>query len=200
MYLTSSIQLTDHHFLQDGTTLVHGDFYLRMPKAFLKEYWGIDDPTTLASDGLNASVGAGGGTLSVTRRAGEHRRAGGASRVSRSRAASSRSSSVVVTPRAPTHVKAHRTSDTAARVTFHPGEAARPEGAGLLGELRRAPDEGRRAPLSSHHHRPDRGRPLHVQAPGPLPRGLRRPVQDLRHRRLDEYSAARRRMMQTPTI
>ena len=29
-------------------------------------------------------------------------------------------------------------------------EAARPEGEGLLGELRRPPDEGRRSPLAGH--------------------------------------------------
>jgi len=60
------IDMADHHYLQDGTTVVHGDFYMRIPETFLSTYWGINDPSTLATDGLNASVGAGGGTLTVT--------------------------------------------------------------------------------------------------------------------------------------
>ena len=52
------IDLADHHFEHDGTTVVHGNFALRIPETFLSTMWGIDDPNTLASDGLNASVGA----------------------------------------------------------------------------------------------------------------------------------------------
>ena len=116
------LDMTDHHYLHDGTTVVHGDFYLRIPAAFLSTYWGINDPNTLSTDGLNASVGAGGGTLTVT--------------VEPSNAAvdvtvsgmtfSHRKLKIklgVVTPRAPTHVKARRVSGTTARVTFTKAKA-----------------------------------------------------------------------------
>lgn len=111
------IQLTDHHFLHDGTTVVHGDFYLRIPAAFLATYWGINDPNTLATDGLNASVGAGGGTLTVTVEPGNT-----GVRVNITGLTFSRRKLKiklgVVTPRAPTNVKASRVSGTKAKVTF----------------------------------------------------------------------------------
>ena len=123
------LDLADHHFLHDGTTVVHGNFYLRIPAAFLSTYWGINDPSTLATDGLNASIGAGGGTLTVT--------------VEPSNAAvdvqisgmtfSRRHLKIklgVVTPKAPTNVTGRRTGATTAKVTF---TAAKPRGQRVTG-------------------------------------------------------------------
>ena len=123
------IELADHHFLHDGVTAVHGDFYLRIPAGFLATYWGINDPTTLSTNGLAASVGAGGGTLTVTV---EPANTGVQVRIT-GLTFSRRKLKIklgVVTPRAPTHVKAHRTSGTTAHITFHP---ARPRGQKVRG-------------------------------------------------------------------
>lgn len=123
------IQLTDHHFLDDATTLVHGDFFVRIPAAFLLTYWGINDPATLATDGLNASIGAGGGTLSVTVEPGNT-----AVDVQISNLTFSRRHLKIklghVTPKAPTHVKAKRTGATKGKVTF---TAAKPRGQRVTG-------------------------------------------------------------------
>ncbi len=111
------LDLTDHHFLHDGTTVVHGDFYLRIPAAFLSTYWGINDPSTLSTDGLNASIGAGGGTLAVTVEPGNAAVDVQISGMTFSR----RHLKIklgVVTPRGPKNVKARRVSGTTAKVTF----------------------------------------------------------------------------------
>jgi hypothetical protein len=124
-----AISLADHHFEHDGTTLVHGDFYLRIPEAFLATYWGINDPNTLATDGLDASVGAGGGTLSVTVEPGNT----GVQVKITGLTFSRRKLQIrlgLVTPRAPKNVKARRSSGTTARVSFL---AARPRGQKVLG-------------------------------------------------------------------
>jgi Fibronectin type III domain len=114
--------MTDHHFEHDGTTLVKGDFYLRIPAAFLSTYWGINDPTTLATDGLNASIGAGGGTLTVTVEPNN-----AAVDVTVSGMTFSRRKLKIklghVTPRAPTHIKASRTNGTTGKVTFTKSKA-----------------------------------------------------------------------------
>lgn len=111
------IELTDHHYEHDGTTLVRGNFYLRMPAQFLNAYWGIDDPSTLASTGLAASVGAGGGTLSVTVEPGNT-----GVQVQISNLTFSRRNLKIrlglVTPHAPTNVHATRLTGTTARATF----------------------------------------------------------------------------------
>jgi len=122
------IDLADHHFLQNGTTVVHGNFYLVIPDTFLSTYWGINDPSTLATDGLNATVGAGAGTLNVTVVPGT-----GVQVAITGLTFSRRKLKIklgLVTPRAPTHVKARRTSGTTARVTFR---AARPRGQKVKG-------------------------------------------------------------------
>jgi hypothetical protein len=123
------LDLTDYHFEHDGTTPVRGDFYLRIPATFLATYWGINDPATLATDGLNASIGAGGGTLSVTV---EPANTGVRVRIT-GMTFSRRKLKIKlgrVTPHAPTHVKARRLSRTSARVTFH---AAKPRGQKVKG-------------------------------------------------------------------
>lgn len=111
------ISLADHHFEHDGTTLVKGEYYLRIPAAFLATYWGINDPTTLATTGLNASIGAGGGTLTVTVEPGN-----AAVDVYISGMTFSRRKLLVklgvVTPRAPRNVRGIRLTSTTGRVTF----------------------------------------------------------------------------------
>jgi hypothetical protein len=123
------IDLADHHFEHDGATLVHGDFYLRIPATFLATMWGINDPTTLATDGLNASVGAGGGTLAVTVEPGNT-----GVQVQISGLTFSRRSLKIklglVTPQAPTNVKGSRVSRTTGRVTF---TKAKPRGQRVIG-------------------------------------------------------------------
>ena len=123
------LDLADHHYEHDGTTVVHGDYFLRLPAAFLKSYWGIDDPSTLSTDGLSASIGAGGGTLTVTVEPGNV-----AVDVEISGMTFSRRHLKIklghVTPRAPTEVKATRTSATTAKVTF---TKAKPRGQKVTG-------------------------------------------------------------------
>jgi hypothetical protein len=139
------IALADHHFLHDGVTVVHGDFYLRIPAGFLATYWGINDPNTLATNGLNASVGAGGGTLTVTVEPGN---TGVQVRIT-GLTFSRRKLKIklgVVTPRAPKHVKARRSSGTTARVTFG---AARPRGQKVKGYS--AECSGRRMKVVGRH-------------------------------------------------
>ncbi len=146
------LDLADYHFEHDGTTLVHGDFYLRIPETFLSTFWGINDPSTLATDGLAASIGSGGGTLAVTVEPGNT-----GVQVKITGMTFSRRKLTIklgkVTPRAPTHVKAHRLDATSAKVTFR---AAKPRGQKVKGyELRCAPNGGgslvtaksRRSPL-----------------------------------------------------
>jgi len=61
-------RLANPHFRMDGTTVFLGNLHERIPNAFLKEAYGVDDPATLTGSGLVASVsgGAGGGTIAVT--------------------------------------------------------------------------------------------------------------------------------------
>ena len=150
------LDLADYHFEHDGTTLVHGDFYLRIPETFLSTLWGIDDPSTLATDGLNASIGAGGGTLTVTVEPGNT----GVQVKITGMTFSRRKLKIklgVVTPRAPTHIAVHRAGRFSAKVTFR---AAKPRGQKVTGyALRCAPNgggsaltvKGRRSPLVLKH-------------------------------------------------
>ena len=108
---------------------MHGDFYLRIPAAFLSTYWGINDPSTLSTDGLNASIGAGGGTLAVTVEPGNAAVDVQISGMTFSR----RHLKIklgVVTPRAPKNVKARRVSGTTGKVTF---TKSRPRGQKVIG-------------------------------------------------------------------
>lgn len=123
------IDLADYHFEHDGTTLVHGNFYLRIPETFLSTMWGINDPNTLASDGLAASIGAGGGTLAVTVEPGNT-----GVQVQITGLTFSRRKLRIklghVTPAAPKNVKARRLTGTTARITFG---AAKPHGQKVTG-------------------------------------------------------------------
>ncbi len=99
------------------------------PRRSCRRCGGSTIPTRSHSDGLNASVGAGGGTLSVTVEPGNT-----GVQVKITGLTFSRRKLKIklghVTPRAPTHVKASRVSGTTARVTFG---AARPRGQKVKG-------------------------------------------------------------------
>lgn len=122
------LDLADHHFEHDGTTLVKGEYYLRIPASFLKVFWGIDDPSTLSTGGLAASIGSGGGTLTVTVEPGNT-----GVQVKIDNLTFSRRQLKIklghVTPRAPTHVKAAR-HGSSAKVTF---TASKPRGQKVRG-------------------------------------------------------------------
>ncbi len=177
------LDLADHHFLNDGTTLVHGDFYLRIPAAFLATYWGINDPATLATDGLNASIGAGGGTLSVTVEPGNT-----GVQVKIGHMTFSRRKLKIklghVTPHAPTHVKASTAQQHVGEGDVPRGEAARPEGQGLSGQLHAGLPRGDRdrevQAFAAHYHRARPGG-VRLHAARALESRLRRAVARLRH-------------------
>jgi Fibronectin type III domain len=60
------IRLAAPHFLMDGTTVFHGFVHLRIPNAFLRNAYGIDDPATLTTAGLDPELSGSGGTVTVT--------------------------------------------------------------------------------------------------------------------------------------
>lgn len=147
------IDLADHHFENDGTTVVRGNFYLRIPETFLSTYWGINDPSTLATDGLAATIGAGGGTLDVVVEPGNT----GVQVTISGMTFSRRKLRITlghVTPHAPTHIKVTRPSRYSANVAF---SKAKPRGQKVTGyQLKCAPNgggstvivKGKRSPLS----------------------------------------------------
>lgn len=65
-----SLQMANSHFRVDGVTVFQGYAKVRLPNTFLDEVFDIDDPTSLSTDGLTASVGSGTGTASVTQEPG----------------------------------------------------------------------------------------------------------------------------------
>jgi len=108
------VRLANHHFRADGTTVFEGEAHLRIPNAFLDTTYGIDDPASLTSAGLDPA-GTGGATVSVVP-------TGTAMRVdiegltfSQRRVKIGRGK---VTPRRPRDVVARRTALRRARVTF----------------------------------------------------------------------------------
>ena len=118
------LQLADQHEFPDGTTFV-GYFHLLIPDSFLESVYGVNDPATISTSGVAASIGS--GTVTVTQQPGAlevditgitftHRtliiRAG------------------VITPAAPRGVRARRTGTHTGRIAFSP---ARPRGAKVTG-------------------------------------------------------------------
>lgn len=117
------IDLANQHELPGGATF-YGFFHMTIPSSFLQAVYGIDDPSTVTDTGLAASVGAGGGTVTITVAP------GGSSlqlditgltfttrvlRIARG----------VITPTSPGHVSARRTAPTRGRISFR---AAKPRG------------------------------------------------------------------------
>jgi hypothetical protein len=118
------LQLADQHEYPDGTTFV-GFLHLLIPDSFLESVYGVNDPSTISTSGLSASIGS--GTVTVTQQPDAlqvditgitftHRtlivRAG------------------VITPAAPRGVHVRRTGTHTGRITFSP---AHPRGAKVTG-------------------------------------------------------------------
>lgn len=153
--LELQIQLADHHFQEDGTTLVQGNFFVHIPAAFLNAIFGINDPSSIQTDSLDASIGA--GTLTVV----DH--ANGDVDVTVTGATfSPRTLDIqagVITPARPGKLKVRRLAKTA-RIAF---AAAQPRGQIVTGysgncyarngDIRLA-FNGHRSPLTVRHLRP----------------------------------------------
>jgi hypothetical protein len=112
-----------------GGLIFHGFLHMRIPSSFLQTVYGIDDPSTVTDTGLAASVGAGGGTVTVSVEPG-----GGALLVDISGMTfSPRTLTIrrgVVTPTVPNGLATHRISARRGKVSFH---AARPRGSRITG-------------------------------------------------------------------
>src|SRR5262249_7324408 len=60
------LEFANSHFLKTpSTTVFHGNASIVIPNGFLKEVYGIDDPTSLTSAGLDPSLSSGSGTVTV---------------------------------------------------------------------------------------------------------------------------------------
>lgn len=124
------INLANRHFRSDGTTVVHGHGELRIPNAFLREVYGVPNPASMTTAGLNPTLsGPGAGTLTVTQEAG-----GDAMLVTYDGVTFSKRvlkvKRGVITPTRPRPVRAVRTTAARGRVVFN---AAQPRGAKVTG-------------------------------------------------------------------
>jgi hypothetical protein len=147
------IRLANPHFQMDGSTVFTGFAHLRIPNAFLKKAYGVDDPATLTGSGLAPSVGgpsAGSGTATVAPDP-----AGGAMLVDITGLTFShrlvRIKRGVITPTKPKDLRARRMGGSGAKLKFDPAtargsrikryEARCTQGSDV------AVDRGRRSPL-----------------------------------------------------
>lgn len=124
------LRLANPHYYPDGTTVFQGFAHVRIPNQFLKQVYGIDDPSTLTGAGLDPSVsGSGSGTISVTQETG-----GDAMLVNVDGLTFShrivRVKRGTITPTKPTNVHAHRKGPRLGTVTFRP---SRPRGSRIIG-------------------------------------------------------------------
>lgn len=126
------IRMADPHFRVDGTTVVLGFEHLRIPFSFLRDMYGIDDPTSLQPSGIQVKrTGAsdGTGTLSITVNLDEQ-----TVDVSVDDMTFSTRTLLVgagtITPRPPTKVLATRIKNTVARISFEPSS---PRGSEIVG-------------------------------------------------------------------
>jgi hypothetical protein len=117
------IRLANPHYLKASTTEFHGFAHLRIPNSFLREAYGIDDPTTLTSAGLDPELGGtGSGTVTVTQEAGDGALLVDATGLTFS-ARTLRLHQGVIKPRRPTHLKAKRKAAHRAKLHFHASTA-----------------------------------------------------------------------------
>jgi hypothetical protein len=120
------LQLADYHEYADST-LTSGFVHLRIPAAFLKTVYGIDDPTTVTGSALQASIGA--GTVTITPEAGNQ-----ALDVNVTGITFSTQTLVikrgVITPGAPTRLHARRTAKHRGQISF---QAAPARGSAVTG-------------------------------------------------------------------
>lgn len=115
------IRMANSHFLTDGTSVVKGFMYQRIPNAFLRLTYGIDNPATLTGRGLDPSItGSGTGTVAVTAEVGAL--VVDAVDLSFSRRVL-RLDRGVITPRRPQNIDAARTRVHRARIRFDEGAA-----------------------------------------------------------------------------
>jgi hypothetical protein len=118
------LQLADQHEYPDGSTFV-GFFHLLIPDSFLEAVYGVNDPSTISTSGVAASIGS--GTVTVTQPP-------GALEVDITGVTFTHRTLIirrgVITPAAPRGVHARRTGTHTGRITFSP---AHPRGAKVTG-------------------------------------------------------------------
>jgi hypothetical protein len=119
-------QLANQHELPDGSRFL-GNLHVRLPDSFLSAIYGITDPSTVTTNGLAASIGA--GTVSIHEVPG-----GGALALDLTGVTFShrtlRIRRGVVTPTTPLHVRARRLGAHRGKVRFR---AAHPRGVRIAG-------------------------------------------------------------------
>lgn len=115
------IRLANHHKYVDGTVFL-GFAHLRIPNKFLKQTYGIDDPSTLTSVGLDPAVSGTGESVVVTQEAG-----GAAMLVDITDLTFSRRKVFInrgtITPTKPRNLEADRTRRTRGRLSFDEARA-----------------------------------------------------------------------------
>ena len=117
------IRMANSHFRQDGTTVVKGRGELRIPNAFLKEVYGIPDPSTMSGTSLTPSLsGSGPGTVTSAQEPGDKAMLVTYDNVEFS-ARQLRIRTGQITPTRPTQVSAWRTSARRGFVDFEPSDA-----------------------------------------------------------------------------
>jgi Fibronectin type III domain len=116
------VRLANPHYESNGTTVFHGFVQLRIPNSFLREAYGIDDPTTLTSAGLDPELTGTGGTVTVTQESGDAALLVDATGLTFS-ARTLRLHQGVIKPGKPTHLKAKRKAAHRAKLRFHASTA-----------------------------------------------------------------------------
>lgn len=109
------IRLANQHYRVDGTTVFKGFVHLRIPNAYLREVYGINDPASMTSGSLTTSLGS--GTTTVKQESGDDAMLVDATGIT----FSARKLVIkrgTVKPTKPTKVHAKRTSATKAKVTY----------------------------------------------------------------------------------
>jgi hypothetical protein len=128
------IRLANPHFRMDGTTVFEGFVHQRIPNAFLSSVYGLDDPSSLTSSGLDPVVTGPGavGTTSVVQEPG-----GAAMLVDIEgltfSARKVRIGRGVVTPTRPENLDPVRSSPTRGRLRFGPSDPRGSEVTGYRG-------------------------------------------------------------------
>lgn len=111
------IRLANHHYYVGGSEVFQGFAHLRIPNKFLKQTYGIDDPSSLTSAGLDPTVSGGGETVVVMQEPG-----GGAMLVDITDLTFSRRlvriNRGTITPTKPRNLVAKRTSPTRGKLVF----------------------------------------------------------------------------------
>lgn len=127
------IRLANRHYRSDGTTVVKGHGELRIPNAFLREVYGIPDPSTMTGTSLTPSLSGGGpGTVTSVQEPGDAAMLVTYDNVEFS-ARTLRVATGAITPTRPTQVSATRTGARRGFVDFDPSKARGAEVTGYAG-------------------------------------------------------------------